>query len=64
MVGDIFISLFIAVPIVLLTAAFVWHMEKRREDMDRMDQYIRDEKERRDDISTPGPTVEQLDRAR
>lgn len=41
MAGDIFLSLFIAIPIVALTAAFVYHMSKRREDMDRMDRYMR-----------------------
>ena len=64
MAGDIFIALFIAVPVVLLTAAFVWHMEKRREDIDRMDQYVRDEKVHRLDVHTPGPTVDNVDQVR
>jgi hypothetical protein len=39
MTGDIFLALFIAIPIVVLTAAFVYHMALRRDDMDKMDRY-------------------------
>ncbi|AWV88088.1 hypothetical protein [Bradymonas sediminis] len=49
MTGDIFISLFIAIPIVGLTAAFVFAMERRREDIDEM-------RQRKDENARATPT--------
>lgn len=42
MAGDIFLSLFMAIPIVLLTAAFVYYIEKRREDSDQIERRDRE----------------------
>lgn len=56
MAGDIFLSLFIAVPIVLLTAAFVYHMEMRREDTDEMRRRDDEASENRVGPGAPKPT--------
>lgn len=60
MAGDIFLSLFIAVPIVLLTAAFVFHIEKRREDTDDM---ARRDREARPNRMGPGAPSSPAQRA-
>jgi|GEM_PF-4326830 len=62
MAGDIFLSLFIAVPIVLLTAAFVFHIEMRREDTDDMARRDHEVRENRMGPGAPTPPSQRVDK--